>query len=516
MYLLPAIDILGGKAVRLAKGDYDRVTVYNDDPAAQAQAFEEEGATWLHVVDLDGARSGQPENIAIIERILKKTLLKVEVGGGIRSLDTIARLADAGVSRIVLGTSLVADPAFAEAAAARYGGLLTAGIDAKGGEVAVAGWREGAGVAAEELARHVAQLGFRHLVYTDIARDGMQTGVDPARLRGAWRQAFGRSRHRVGRRGRRGRHRAAGRGGRQHRGRHRGPRRLRGRSLGGRRRARVRRGHQACGSRRRGRRSLWDGRRAMLAKRVIPCMDVKDGRVVKGVNFVNLRDAGDPIELAQRYDEERADEVIFLDITATSDGRATTVGLASRASEQLHLPYCVGGGFRNVADIRTMIAAGADKVSVNSAAVADPSLITQAAAAFGSQAILCAIDAKQVAGNPNKWEVYVHGGRKATGIDAVAWAAEAARRGAGEILLTSMDRDGSRDGFDCALTRAVARAVDVPVIASGGVGALEHFAQGILEGEADAVLAASVFHFGELTVRQVKEHMASQGIPVRL
>ena len=254
----------------------------------------------------------------------------------------------------------------------------------------------------------------------------------------------------------------------------------------------------------------------MLAKRVIPCMDVKDGRVVKGVNFVNLRDAGDPIELAQRYDEERADEVIFLDITATSDGRATTVGLASRASEQLHLPYCVGGGFRSVADIRTMIAAGADKVSVNSAAVADPSLITQAAAAFGSQAILCAIDAKHVAGAGDKWEVYVHGGRKATGIDAVEWAREAARRGAGEILLTSMDRDGSREGFDCALTRAVARAVDIPVIASGGVGKLEHFAEGILEGEADAVLAASVFHFGEFTIRQVKEHMASCGIPVRL
>ena len=221
-------------------------------------------------------------------------------------------------------------------------------------------------------------------------------------------------------------------------------------------------------------------------------------------------------ELAQRYDEERADEVIFLDITATSDDRATTVDLASRASEQLHLPYCVGGGFRSVADIRTMIAAGADKVSVNSAAVADPSLITSAAAAFGSQAILCAIDAKQVAGNPNKWEVYVAGGRKATCIDAVAWAQEAARCGAGEILLTSMDRDGSRDGFDCALTRAVARAVDIPVIASGGVGKLEHFAQGVIEGEADAVLAASVFHFGELSVRQVKEHMRAQGIPVRL
>ena len=254
----------------------------------------------------------------------------------------------------------------------------------------------------------------------------------------------------------------------------------------------------------------------MLTKRVIPCMDVKDGRVVKGVNFVNLRDAGDPIELAQRYDEQKADEVIFLDITATSDDRATTVELASRASEELHLPYTVGGGFRTVEDIRTMIAAGADKVSINSAAVKNPDLITEAAKRFGTQAIIVAIDAKQRADNPNKWEVYVAGGRTATGIDAVEWAAEAAKRGAGEILLTSMDRDGSRDGFDCALTRAVARAVDIPVIASGGVGELEHFAQGIIEGEADAVLAASVFHYGELTIRQVKEYMLSQGIPVRL
>ena len=253
----------------------------------------------------------------------------------------------------------------------------------------------------------------------------------------------------------------------------------------------------------------------MLCKRVIPCLDVKDGRVVKGVNFVDLRDAGDPVELASLYDRSGADEVIFLDITATSDDRATTVDLASRAAEQLRIPYTVGGGFRSVEDARSMIAAGADKVSFNSAAVKNPELLTQASRAFGSQAVICAIDAKRV-GSADKWEVYLAGGHVATGIDAVEWAQEAAKRGAGEILLTSMDRDGTKDGFDLALTRTVARAVSIPVIASGGVGTLEHFAEGIIEGEADAVLAASVFHFGTFTVRQVKEYLAGQGIPVRL
>ena len=252
----------------------------------------------------------------------------------------------------------------------------------------------------------------------------------------------------------------------------------------------------------------------MLTKRVIPCMDENNGRVVKGVNFVDLRDAGDPVEMAEFYDGQGADEVIFLDITATSDDRATTVELASRAASELAIPYTVGGGFRDVAGMRRMVAAGADKVSVNSAAVKDPELITRAALAFGSQAVICAIDAKRT--GPDKWEVYTAGGRKATGIDAVEWAQEAARRGAGEILLTSMDCDGCQDGFDIPLTRAVARAVPIPVIASGGAGTLDHFAEGIIEGEADAVLAASVFHFGTFTVREVKEHMAKCGIPVRL
>ena len=255
----------------------------------------------------------------------------------------------------------------------------------------------------------------------------------------------------------------------------------------------------------------------MLTKRVIPCLDVRDGRVVKGVNFVSLRDAGDPIDLAAAYDREGADEVVFLDITATSDNRATTIDMAAQAAAELAIPYTVGGGFRDLTGMRAMVAAGADKVSINSAAVRDPGLITQAATAFGSQAVVVAIDAKRTgAPGADRWEVYLAGGRTPTGIDAVAWAEEAARRGAGEILLTSMDRDGTKEGFDLALTRAVARAVPIPVIASGGVGSLEHFAAGVLEGEADAVLAASVFHFGTYSIREVKEYMASQGIPVRL
>ena len=254
----------------------------------------------------------------------------------------------------------------------------------------------------------------------------------------------------------------------------------------------------------------------MLTKRIIPCLDVKDGRVVKGVNFVNLRDAGDPVDLAAFYDREGADEVVFLDIAASHEKRKTTVAMAARASAEVHIPYCVGGGFRDIAGMREMVAAGADKVSINSAAVRDPSLITEAARAFGSQAVVCAIDAKQVEGTGDKWTVYVEGGRKDTGIDAVEWAQEAERRGAGEILLTSMDRDGSKDGFDIPLTHAVSSRLTIPVIASGGVGTLEHLAEGIIDGGADAVLAASIFHFGEYSIREAKEYLAAQGIPVRL
>lgn len=246
--------------------------------------------------------------------------------------------------------------------------------------------------------------------------------------------------------------------------------------------------------------------------RVIPCLDVTDGRVVKGVNFVGLRDAGDPVELATRYDAEGADEVVFLDITASSDQRVTMVDVVSRAAEQLFIPLTVGGGVRDVNAARSLLRAGADKVSVNTAAVQRPELISDIAHDFGNQCVVCAIDAKRVG---DHYEVFVHGGRTATGIDALDWAQRAVSLGAGEILLTSMDRDGTREGFDIALTRAIVDAVDVPVIASGGVGTLEHLAQGVLEGGADAVLAASIFHFGEFTVADAKQAMSDAGVRVR-
>ena len=252
----------------------------------------------------------------------------------------------------------------------------------------------------------------------------------------------------------------------------------------------------------------------MLTKRIIPCLDVTAGRVVKGINFVGLRDAGDPVEIARRYDEQGADELTFLDITATSDGRDLLLPIIEAVAAQVFIPLTVGGGVRAVGDVRRLLNAGADKVSMNSSAVANPDLVSDAAAHYGSQCIVVAIDAKRVA--DNRWEVFTHGGRTATGLDVVAWAGEVSRRGAGEILLTSMNQDGTQDGFDLALTAAVSKAVPIPVIASGGVGNLQHLVDGITKGRADAVLAASIFHYGTYTVRQAKEFMAAQGIAVRL
>ncbi len=254
-----------------------------------------------------------------------------------------------------------------------------------------------------------------------------------------------------------------------------------------------------------------------LAKRIIPCLDVKAGRVVKGVNFVGLRDAGDPVEIARRYDEQGADELTFLDITASSDGRDLIIGVVEAVAAQVFIPMTVGGGVRSVQDVRRLLNAGADKVGINTAAVQNPDLVSEATGRFGAQCIVVAIDAKRVpAGGALRWEVYTHGGRKPTGLDALDWGRRMEQAGAGEILLTSMDRDGTRNGFDLELTLAFSEALSIPIVASGGVGNLDHLVDGVLKGHADAVLAASIFHYGEYTVREAKEHMARHGIEVRL
>jgi cyclase len=251
----------------------------------------------------------------------------------------------------------------------------------------------------------------------------------------------------------------------------------------------------------------------MLAKRIIPCLDVKDGRVVKGVNFVELKDAGDPVEIARRYDLEGADEVCFLDITASHEERKILLGVVEQTAEQVFIPLTVGGGIRTLEDIRDLLKAGADKVSINTAAVGEPVFVKNAAARFGSQCIVVALDAKR---SGSGWEIYTHGGRKATGLDAIAWAKKMEAYGAGEILLTSMDRDGTKEGYDLKLTRAISEAVQIPVIASGGAGTMEHLYQGLIEGKADAVLAASIFHYREFSIRQAKEYLKSKEVAVRL
>src|SRR5438067_1313994 len=366
----------------------DTATVFSDNPVQMAKHWAAQGARRLHIVDLNGAVAGRPKNEKVIREMIAAVgeQVPIQIGGGIRDLDTIESYLDAGVTYIVIGTAAVKNPGFLSDACYAFPGHIIAGLDAKDGKVAVEGW--------SKLTGH----------------------------------------------------------------------------------------------------------------------DVVDGRVVKGVNFVGLRDAGDPVEIAARYDGEGADELCFLDITASSDERDILLHVIEAVASRVFIPLTVGGGVRKVEDVRRLLNAGADKVSINTAAVQSPDLVRDASGIVGNQCIVIAIDAKR---NGAGWEVYTHGGRRATGIDAIDWAKRMQAAGAGEILLTSMDRDGTRDGFDLALTRAVSEAVGVPVIASGGAGNLEHLAEAVLEGKADAVLAASIFHFGEFTVHQAKEQMKRDGIEVR-
>ncbi|KAF4516461.1 hypothetical protein B566_EDAN003207 [Ephemera danica] len=484
MLIIPAIDLKNSQCVRLKQGLMEQVTVFSNSPAEQARHWLAQGARRLHLVDLDGAFAGKPKNAAAIKAILAEVAedIPVQLGGGIRDLDTIEACLDGGLSYVIIGTAAVKNPGFLHDACTAFPGHIIVGLDARDGKVATDGWSKLTGHDVVDLGKKYEDYGVESIIYTDIGRDGMLSGLNiDATVRLAQALTIP----------------VIASGG------------LSG--LDDIKALCAVESEGVIGT------IAGTGRRAgrlMLAKRIIPCLDVTAGRVVKGTNFVDLRDAGDPIEIARRYDEQGADEVTFLDITASSDQRDIILHIVEACAEQVFIPLTVGGGVRKVEDVRRLLNAGADKVSMNTAAVQNPGLVFDASSKVGSQCIVVAIDAKQA--EAGKWHVFTHGGRNDTGMDAVDWAKRVEMLGAGEILLTSMDRDGTKNGFDLALTRAVSDAVNIPVIASGGVGNLQHLAEGVTEGRADAVLAASIFHFGEYTVRQAKEYMAARGIEVRL
>ena len=495
MILLPAIDIRDGHAVRLDRGDFDAQTTYDADPLDAARRWVQTGARALHVVDLDGAHDGEPRNLEHVRRITAEVGVPVQLGGGLRSADAVDAAVAAGATRVILGTAAFRDLDFLDDCVERHRDRVVVSVDARGGRLAAAGWTEQTDIPIAAAFASLGRRGVTRFVFSDIDRDGMMSGPDLDAVRAAASAVRGSFVYSGGVASVQDLEALAG---------------LRQVNLAG----RDRRQGAVRGPVRRGGGPGRSGRlSAMHYKRVIPCLDVNGGRVVKGIGFVDLRDAGDPVELAARYDAAGADELVLLDITATHEKRETVVELARRAADAVFIPFTIGGGIRSVADAQAVLDAGADKVSVNSAALDRPELIDELAANLGSQCVVLAIDAKR-AQDGSGWEAYLAGGRTPTGRDAVEWAREGVARGAGEILLTSMDRDGTSAGYDLALTAAVSEAVGVPVIASGGAGEITHLSEALAAG-ADAVLCASIFHYGQHTVGEVKQRLADDGLAIR-
>lgn len=496
--IYPAIDLRAGKVVRLVRGDFNKQTTYSDNPAKVAERFCQLGADWLHVVNLDGALDGSlndSANLQAVKAILEVTVLyatQVQVGGGVRSLDDVTTLVQLGVRRVIVGTLAVGQPSTLAKIVENYPNYIAVGLDVLEGSVRTKGWVEDSKLNLSTVAQRISDIGVKTLVVTDISRDGTGEGLN-LDLYQSLRQLIGPTVNLI----------ASG-----------GVKDL----------TDVTRALEVCEgvivgnslyngsiSSDQLQKSIYKFSQSNLTVRIIPCLDVKEGRVVKGVNFVKLRDSGDPVDLARLYNRQGADELIFLDISATIEGRESMIDVIRSVAEEVRIPFAVGGGVRTVEDIGRLIKAGAEKVSINSAAIQNPELVTQGSKKFGSQCIVVAIDAKESNG---RWEVFTHGGRRSTGIDAVEWAKEVVRRGAGELLVTSMDRDGTKVGYDLNLIRAITSVVQVPVISSGGAGTLPHFAEAV-EAGAEAVLAASLFHYGEFKVREVKSYLGSSQYPVR-
>lgn len=490
MFVMPAIDIKDGKCVRLFQGDFAQATVYNDDPMAAARQFVKSGAEWLHVVDLDGAKNGRPVNSRLVLAIAKNAGVPVQAGGGIRSYQAAKTYLEGGVRRIMLSTAAVEDPSLISRLLKEFGAeRIIVAADSKNGRFASRGWTK-SGSPVTKTIRSLKKLGVANVLVTDVSRDGTLSGPNFGLIQRFIDAGF----------------RVTGAGGVttladiiefNKRG-------VDGAVIG-----------KAVYE---GALDITDAQAAAaykntLAKRIIPCLDVKDGLVVKGTNFTRLRTIGDPVELARKYSQEGADELVFLDIAATLEGRKTFRGLVGKIAKAIDIPFTVGGGIDTIADIRGLLQAGADKISLGTAAVLNPDLVKKAADYFGSQCIVISVDAKQKNGT---WTVYIKGGTEDSGIDAIAFCEDMQRRGAGELLVNSLDRDGTDAGFDLKLLRAVTKATNIPVIASSGGGSRQDFADVFQRADVDAALGASIFHYRDVRPSSLKEYLAGKKIEVRI
>ncbi len=496
MEIIPAIDLIDGKCVRLSQGNYRRKTEYNTDPLEMAKKFEKQGASVIHVIDLDGAKQGQLCNSKIILKVARTVNIPVQTGGGIRTYKDAQMLLENGIERIILSTSAVKNPALIKKLVKNFNSdRIIVSVDARDGVVATNGWKEVSTILISNFFAELKTLGVTTVIFTDIAQDGMLSG--PSFKSVSEVQESGLSIIVAG-----------GISSEQD------VEKLRKMNVNGVIIGKaiyegkidlaeiVREGFKPSSTKSSG-----------IAKRIIACMDIDKGRVVKGTNYKNLKDAGDPVDLGTMYSDMGIDELVFLDITATTEKRKTLVELVEKISRNINIPFTVGGGIRSIDDIRTVLANGADKVAIESSAVNTPDLVAEAAQTFGSQCIVISLSPKR---SGDKWEIYINGGKKNTGIDAIKFVKQMETLGAGELLINSLDRDGMKSGYDLQLLKAISEAVNIPVIASSGAGKKEHFLQAFTEGKCDAALAAGIFHSEELQIPELKQYLFSQNISLRL
>jgi phosphoribosylformimino-5-aminoimidazole carboxamide ribotide isomerase len=484
MLIIPAIDIIGGACVRLSQGDYSKVKNYYCDPIEVAKKFKKQGIKLIHIIDLEGAKEGKPINFKKISEIEKITGLEIQTGGGIRTFKDAKRILNSGIKRVILGTSALKNPNLVKKLIENFGkDRVAVSIDVKNNEIMTNGWTANSSAKLESVLEVLKKTGLEILIFTDVKQDGMLKGINPKNIKKVLGKGF--------------KVIAAG-----------------GVTTMEDVKKLEKLGAYGCiiGK------ALYEKKIDLpksnnLAKRIVPCMDIKDGRVVKGINFVKLKDAGNPVELARYYSNAGADELVFLDIMATIEKRDTLYELVRNISENINIPFTVGGGIKNIEDIKMLLKSGADKVSIGSYAVENPDFIKQAANEFGSQCIVISIDPKKING---EWKVFIKGGRENTNIDAIKFAKEMENLGAGELLVNSLDRDGMENGYDLELLKAIANAVNIPVIASSGAGCKEDFFEVFEETNVDAALAASLFHYGEIRIPELKNYLFENNITIRI